>query len=169
VQGDPGATGSAGPQGAQGDPGPQGASGTNGTNGTNGAAGPPGPQGPTGATGASGTPGAQGAAGPTGPQGPAGGGVAAWAVVAGNGTLVRSTNVTNATRTGVGEYELTINRNILACAYIGSFGDPASATSNGGFVRTRQDPGGANNLVLVTAYNKEASTRDEDFHLMVVC
>jgi hypothetical protein len=77
--------------------------------------------------------------------------------------------VTEAQGFGGGEYELTVNRNVTACAYVASVGDPATADGSGGFVRTRQNPNGQVGSLLVSTFFKEAAQSDQSFHLIVVC
>jgi hypothetical protein len=91
---------------------PQGAAGPQGAQGPKGDAGPPGAQGATGAQGAQGATGAQGAQGATGPQGTQGsqgiqgvpGSARAYGLVAPDGTLTRSKNVTGVTNPSSGKW-----------------------------------------------------------------
>jgi hypothetical protein len=98
--------GAAGPQGAQGpkgDAGPQGAQGGTGPQGAQGGTGPQGAQGGTGPQGAQGATGLQGTQGNQGIQGVPGT-AHAYGLVAPNGTLTRSKNVTGVTNPSSGKW-----------------------------------------------------------------
>jgi hypothetical protein len=154
-----GPTGSAGPQG------PTGAQGPKGDTGPTGPAGPQGPTGPQGPAGPS---------GPTGPQGPKGDkgdpATSLWAVVTGDGSLVRSSGATASSRvTGfVGTYAVTFNQNVTACSYLATIGNPAGGNPPHGTIVTALRAG-TTNAVFVETKDVAGTLVDRNFHLAVFC
>ncbi|MEA2125854.1 MAG: hypothetical protein QOI80_2636 [Solirubrobacteraceae bacterium] len=182
-------TGPAGPRGAAGADGargPTGAAGGNGAPGAPGAAGPTGPTGPAGSgsgvTGPTGPPGANGATGPRGPTGANGApgptglpGAAAttlWAAVRANGTKSRGT-ATGSQKIATGLYEVTFARDVSACAFSATLGDPDTLTIPGGEIGAAQNIGGGfSNLptqVLVATFTSAGAAADRAFFLSVFC
>jgi len=77
--------------------------------------GKPGPEGARGPGGPQGAPGAQG---PAGPAGPAGDANVVWAFVSASGTLLNGRGVQRVERIGFGQYRITFDRPISACAKV---------------------------------------------------
>ncbi len=158
-QGPPGPTGPAGPQGPTGPAGPQG---------------PTGPAGPQGPTGPQGPKGDTGPTGPTGPQGPKGDpgapATSLWAVVTGDGSLVRSSGATASSRVSgfAGTYQVTFNRDVTACSYLATIGNPGAGNPPHGTIVTALRVG-TTNAVFVETKDVAGALVDRNFHLAVFC
>lgn len=111
-----GATGAQGLRGPQGEPGADGTDGVDGTDGLPGRDGTDGTNGTNGIDGIDGTNGTDGAQGPQGPAGP--GGASAWALVASDGTVVRSSGISGVTKIGTGAYVINRTPSFGGCAVI---------------------------------------------------
>jgi hypothetical protein len=146
-----GATGATGATGAKGATGPTGANGINGTNGAKGATGPTGPTGPKGDKGDPGTP-----------------ATSHWAVVTGDGSLVRSSGATASVRLATGIYQVTFNLNVAACSYLGTLGNPEVGDPLPGTDVTALRAGNAN-AVWVHTRDVAGTDADRNFHLAVFC
>lgn len=124
------------------------------------------PRGPRGSVGPPGPPGAagpQGARGPTGPAGPAGGGASGpWAVVNADGSLARGSGVISVVHPVAGTYRVQFNRNISACAWLGT------TRASFGFIET-EIYGSTTDTVLVRTRDPGNSDSDRSFHLAVIC
>jgi hypothetical protein len=130
--------------------------------GQTGTQGPPGPKGDKGDKGDPGQPATQ-----------------LWAVIRSDGTIARQSGaVTNATPlSAAGQYLVTFNRDVRACAYQATIGasvnlttvwstvPPGHASVSFGAVWTSQNPG----TVVVEAYDSAGTRAQRDFHLVVFC
>jgi len=118
--------------------------------------------------GAAGTPGAAGPAGPAGPSGATGpAATALWAVVATNGSMARGSHVTSTDKVAAGQYVVVFDRDVKACAYVGSLGGIAAESMLGQISVTRRSIN-ANGVFVRTLDSTGAST-DKSFHLAVFC
>ncbi len=142
--GETGATGGSGPQGPKGDPGPEGKPGERG---------PPGPPGPPGESIGSGA------------------GEIGWAVVNGDGTLVRESGpgISSSRVPGVntGAYEVTFPSDVTNCAYqatiAGAIGIPSPA-----YVSVGRLPDAVDSVLVQTA-GTDGVLADRGFHITVLC
>jgi uncharacterized low-complexity protein len=130
-------------------------------------------QGAPGAAGAPGTPGAQGPQGPQGAKGddgdPGAPATRLWAVVNPNGTIARSAGMVGGSlREDTGTYLLFFNRDVSACAYVGSLGQADGDVPPAGDVGATNLLSDANGLYVRT-YNGGGSLADQPFHLAVLC
>jgi hypothetical protein len=115
--------------------------------------------------GAQGAPGAAGATGPSGPAGlPA---TALWAVVAAAGTMSRSSHVTSTEKVATGQYVVIFDRDVKACAFVGSLGGTAAESVVGQLSATRRSINA--NGVFVRTYDSAGTATDKSFHLAVFC
>jgi hypothetical protein len=119
-----------------------------------------------------------GATGPAGPRGPAGAqgekgdpGEAAtrlWAVVAADGTLVRGRGVEAASRLGAGEYEISFDAPVSACALLGTLSLPESAAGGAtGQLGVAVDE--LQTVVRVETETSSGTNADRAFYLAVLC
>jgi Collagen triple helix repeat (20 copies) len=182
TQGPPGPTGPAGPTGPKGATGPAGAAGPKGatgpagTAGPKGATGPAGAAGPKGATGPAGPTGPKGATGPAGPTGPKGDkgdpgapATSLWAVVNGSdGSLARSSGATASSRIVTGQYQVTFNRNVTACSYLATIGNPQILNQAPATIQTALRAA-TTNAVFVETSDLAGADADRNFHLAVFC
>lgn len=152
----------------------QGGSGSVGPQGPRGEKGPDGDKGPTGDKGATGD------KGPTGSPGGGGGSSAAidWAVVAGDGTLARSSDGSITARklpVDEGTYSVTFTHDVTECAYEATIGKPnTDAAEDPGFVTVvhlaEGEIGGEEGKgVLVQTYSTAGVLSNKGFHLSVFC
>ena len=112
--------------------------------------------------------GAPGAAGATGPSGPAGTpATALWAVIATNGTTSRNSHVTSSEKAATGQYVVIFDRDVKACAYVGSLGGVAAESVVGQLSATRRSINA--NGVFVRTYDSAGTAADKSFHLAVFC
>ena len=141
--------------------------------------GPPGPEGPAGPAGPEGEQGPQGPLGPEGPQGPQGPqgekgekgdpgepATKLFAVVSGDGALVRGSGVASVARLGAGSYEVAFTQGVAACAHLATLavGEAAGATGQIGV-----GPGATDAAVRVETETSSGSNADKAFHLAVLC
>jgi hypothetical protein len=115
--------------------------------------------------GASGTPGAVGPAGASGATGPPA--TALWAVVATNGSLARNSHVTSSEKVATGQYVVVFDRDVKACAYVGSLGGIAAESMLGQISVTRRSINA--NGVFVRTLDSAGVSMDKSFHLAVFC
>lgn len=129
-----------------------------------------------------------GAVGPTGPTGadgaPGADATALWAVVRGDGTLVRGSHVTSSTKlellaisgnagpaaVGDGQYEVVFDRDVTGCAYVATLGlgvlEIVTVPHGGITVEPRvMKPNG----VFLSTFDETATAADSGFHLAVFC
>jgi hypothetical protein len=115
-----------------------------------------------------GTRGPAGANGATGPSGPAGlPATALWAVIATNGTTSRNSHVTSSEKAATGQYVVIFDRDVKACAFVGSLGGVAAESVVGQISVTRRSINA--NGVFVRTYDSAGSAADKSFHLAVFC
>ncbi len=96
--------------------------------------------------------------------------MAAWAVVAGDGTLVRGNGVTSATRVGAGRYQLVTGQNISSCAWVAQIASVGTEGGNPGFVRTALTTGNPNALDVATYLDTHSpASADLSFHVQISC
>jgi hypothetical protein len=158
---------------AMGGKGANGAPGANGANGTPGAAGPAGPQGPQGERGEKGEKGDRGLEGPPGPPGTSigsGSTEIGWAVVDGEGHIVRASEagVTAGRVSGViaGSYEVKFPSSVNGCVFQATIaaatpGVPSPAYVSAGTLTAT--------TVLVQTAGTDGTLADRSFHLTVFC
>jgi hypothetical protein len=88
-----------------------------------------------------------------------------WAKVNLNGTLSRGSRVTSVTKLGIGQYEVTFNRNVSSCAYVATTRNVSTqalqASTAGGHL-------GANGVYVETK-NQGGGLTDGPFDLVVTC
>jgi hypothetical protein len=146
--------------------------GSAGAPGASGAQGIPGPQGPKG------DPGPKGDRGETGPPGPpgesigSGAGEIGWAVVDGEGKLVRASgpgiNASRQTGAATGSYEVTFASNITACAYQATVAGATSGIPTPAYVTVGRPEASATTVVVQTA-GTDGTLADRGFHMTVLC
>jgi hypothetical protein len=112
--------------------------------------------------GAAGPAGPSGATGPTGP--PA---TALWAVVATNGSAVRSSHLTSSEKVAAGQYVIIFDRDVKACAFLGTLGGTAAESVTGQISVTKRSINA--NGVFVRTYDSAGTASDKSFHLVVFC
>jgi hypothetical protein len=112
-----------------------------------------------------GTPGQQGPPGATGPTGPPA--TALWAVVAANGTNSRNNHAVSSEKAATGQYVVTFDRDVKACAFLGSLGGTAAESVVGQISVTRRSINA--NGVFVRTYDSAGTAADRSFHLAVFC
>jgi hypothetical protein len=95
-----------------------------------------------------------------------------WAVVNGNGVLVRGRGQAAgdpAARTGEGIYHVIFNRDVRGCAYLATVGSPTvDAVPPGGQVHVASHPANVN-AVRVRTTNDAGVALNRSFHLAVIC
>jgi hypothetical protein len=106
--------------------------------------------------------------GPSGPSGPAGApATALWAVIAAAGTTSRSSHVTSSEKAAAGQYVVIFDRDVKACAFVGSLGGIAAESVVGQISVTRRSINA--NGVFVRTYDSTGTAADKSFHLAVFC
>jgi hypothetical protein len=144
--------------------------------GPQGPTGPAGPRGPTGPQGPKGDTGPSGPAGPTGPKGdkgdkgdPGAPATSLWAVVTGSdGSLVRSSGATASSHITAGQYRVTFNRDVTACSYLATIGNPQAGEPPPGAIITALRVL-TTNAVYVATFDLAGTHADRNFHLAVFC
>jgi hypothetical protein len=112
--------------------------------------------------------GEQGPTGPSGATGPAGlPATALWAVIATNGTTSRNSHVTSSEKAAAGQYVVIFDRDVKACAFVGSLGGTAAESVVGQLSVTRRSINA--NGVFVRTYDSAGTAADKSFHLAVFC
>lgn len=100
------------------------------------------------------------------------GGLGYWAVVNGNGVLVRGKGLAAgdpAARTGEGIYHVIFNRDVRGCAYLATVGSPTvDAVPPNGQVHVASHPTNVN-AVRVRTTNDAGVALNRSFHLAVIC
>jgi hypothetical protein len=92
-----------------------------------------------------------------------------YAVVNTNGTLARSLGAVSAKKVGAtGTYEVIFNRNVSACAYIGTIGSALATGATTGQISVSPRSGNVNGVFIRTA-NSAGTNTDLGFHLAVLC
>ena len=154
----------------------QGGAGKNGAPGTNGATGPAGPAGPQGERGTTGPRGEKGERGAEGPPGPPGTSIGSgnteigWAVVDGEGHLIRASDagISAGRVNGVvaGSYEVGFPSSVNGCVFQATIaaatpGVPSPAYVSAGTLTASK--------VLVQTASTDGTLADRSFHLTVFC
>ncbi len=148
---------------------------TAGGTGAAGATGATGPRGPQGEPGPAGEKGAQGDRGPEGPPGPpgqtigGGAGEVGWAVVSGEGTMVRSSSgITSKRVEGIatGSYEVTFPSSIDSCAFQATVGGSTPGVPSPAYISVGTKSATS---VLVQTAGTDGTLTDRSFHLTVFC
>jgi hypothetical protein len=104
---------------------------------------------------------------PAGPQGPKGEDASnMWAVVTEGGGLSRGESVASTSRSNNGVYVVVFGREVTGCAFVGNIGDPAGGSPGSGELTVSRS---GTHGVLVETRNSGGSSRDESFHLAVLC
>lgn len=91
-----------------------------------------------------------------------------WAVVVGDGSLSRGSNVVDTSWSGTGKYSVTFDRDVAGCVHIGSDGHNATGFPGRvqvGTATTSATPDG----LYVEVRNVTGDLTDAPFHLLVVC
>lgn len=92
-----------------------------------------------------------------------------FAVVEGNGTLVRGNGVTSVVKAGTGDYRVVFDRNLRGCGYTGNVGQTGDLGSQAdGSVTVAGDNANVNG-VYVSTHNQAGTGTDRPFHLTVDC
>src|SRR5215208_5089144 len=111
----------------------------------------------------------------TGPQGPKGDkgdpgapATSLWAVVTGDGSLVRSSGATASSHVSTGQYAVTFNRDVTACSYIATIGNPGISAPPPGTIVTALRVG-TTNAVFVGTRDTAGTFSDRNLHLAVFC
>ena len=150
-------------KGPSGPPGPTGAPGLTGPMGPPGPTGEPGPAGPVGLPGPSGEPGLVGPRGESGPTE-----ALLFALVTGDGQLVRGRGLLSVARLSPGTYNLMFDRDVTACMYTATIGGRGGVPPQPRFITT--DLGGSMKTVVVEVWSPDGSSKaDMSFHLVVRC
>jgi len=106
--------------------------------------------------------------GATGPSGPAGApATALWGVVAAAGTMSRGSHVTACEKVATGQFVVIFDRDVKACAFVGSLGGTAAESVVGQISATRRSINA--NGVFVRTYDSAGTAADKSFHLAVFC
>jgi hypothetical protein len=95
-------------------------------------------------------------------------GSARQAVVTAEGILARGRGVTSAARTAEGRYQVIFNRDVRACVYVASLGDPGAAAPPQGQVSTTSLASNVAGIVVRTEASNGA-VADRPFHLVISC
>jgi hypothetical protein len=150
------------------------AAGGTGATGATGATGPAGPQGERGPAGEKGGQGERGLEGPAGPPGGAIGGGAGeigWAVVSGDGALVRSSDESGITSKRVegvatGSYEVAFPSSISSCAFQATVAGSSPGVPSPAYISVGTKSATS---VLVQTAGTDGTLTDRSFHLAVFC
>ena len=96
-------------------------------------------------------------------------GGARYAVVNGNGQLVRGRDTSSVARTGDGRYQVIFNADIRGCAYFATVGDASAAAPPQNSQISVSSLGTNANGVAVRTENGNGGEADRPFHLIVMC
>jgi hypothetical protein len=149
--------------------------GSTGATGAPGSPGVVGPQGPRGETGPQGERGLTGATGPPGPPGSSigsGAGEIGWAVIDGQGTLVRASGpgigAERVPGADTGSYVVSFASNISECAYQATVAGPTSGIPTPAYVTVGRPTESTTSMVVQTS-GTDGVLADRGFHLTVLC
>jgi hypothetical protein len=118
--------------------------------------------------GVRGAPGSIGPTGATGPSGPAGlPATALWSVIAANGSTARNSHVTSSEKVATGQYAVIFDRDVKACAFLGSIGGTGAESVVGQISVTRRSINA--NGVFAKTFDSAGVAADKSFHLAVFC
>jgi hypothetical protein len=123
-------------------------------------------------SGSAGPPGPKGDSGEKGEAGPPGGAATAlWAVVLGsNGALVRGSGTESTTRLAPGQYRVVFDRDVSACAYVATAGNPSNSNTNPPRAFASVAPQtGSPSTVFIEMRDDAGYDVDSSFHLAVFC
>ena len=96
-------------------------------------------------------------------------GSAHFAVVNAGGQQVRARGTTSAARTAEGRYQVIFDRDVRGCAYHATVGGPtAAAPPTNGLVSVSSLASNVNG-VDITTENRNGTTTNKPFHLLVLC
>jgi hypothetical protein len=91
-----------------------------------------------------------------------------FALVAGDGQLIRGRGVVSATRVSVGSYTIVFERDVSACVFLATIGGRGGMPPEPRFITT--DLGGSVKAVVVQVWNRDGqSPVDMTFHLFAKC
>jgi hypothetical protein len=90
------------------------------------------------------------------------------AVVTAGGVFRRGRGVSSVARTGTGRYQVIFNRDVRACVYVASVGDPSAAAPGHG-TATVASLATIITGVAVRTYNEQGALANRAFHLFVSC
>jgi hypothetical protein len=96
-------------------------------------------------------------------------GGACFAVVNGDGQLVRGRDVSSAARTGPGRYQVIFNADVRGCGYYATIGDPSASGPPQDAHASVASLASNVNGVAIRAENKGGAEVDRGFHLIVFC
>ncbi|HEY9823910.1 MAG TPA: hypothetical protein V6D19_00565 [Stenomitos sp.] len=91
-----------------------------------------------------------------------------FAVINSNGTLARGNGVSSSTRLGTGIYQVIFTRNVTACTYNATVGQPGNGSTDG-FAMTAARAGNVNGVFIDTRDALTGNRNDRSFHLLVSC
>ena len=91
------------------------------------------------------------------------------AVVDNAGTLARGYRAVSATRTALGRYQVTFERNVSACSYTASVGLPGSSGTELFGTVSVAPKSGKPKAVFVETFDTSGAPADRGFHLIVAC
>jgi hypothetical protein len=116
-----------------------------------------------------GPPGPSGEPGLVGPRGESGPTEALlFALVTGDGQLVRGRGLLSVARLSPGTYNLMFDRDVTACTYTATIGGRGGVPPQPRFITT--DLGGSMKTVVVEVWSPDGSSKaDMSFHLVVRC
>ena len=94
-----------------------------------------------------------------------------WAVVSGDGTLVRHSGATNVSRASAGTYFVTLDRNVSACSWTATMGLDGNGAPPIGFISVAWGESATlnPNVVRVRTSDTNGANADRGFHLLVHC
>jgi hypothetical protein len=97
-------------------------------------------------------------------------GGARYAVVNGNGQLVRGRDVSSVARTGDGRYQAIFNADIRGCAYFATVGDESAAgPPQNSQISVSSLGSNVNGVSIRTENGNNGSEANRPFHLIVMC
>jgi hypothetical protein len=96
-------------------------------------------------------------------------GGARFAVVNGGGQVVRGRDVSSATRTGAGRYQVIFNADVRGCGYFATVGHPSAAGPPQNSQVSVASLASNVNGVAIRTENNNGAELDRGFHLIVLC
>jgi hypothetical protein len=95
-------------------------------------------------------------------------GLRLWAVIDGNGSLVRGRGVTSATRASTGAYHIVFKKNVRKCAYLATIGRTGAEVAEPGEIGTGGLPETVKG-VWVRTRDSAGNLSDRSFHVGIIC
>ncbi|MGH8910583.1 MAG: hypothetical protein ACRD0K_29825 [Egibacteraceae bacterium] len=96
-----------------------------------------------------------------------------FALVVGNGTLVRGCGALSSARIATGQFQVTFARDVSECAYAATIGLPTTPEPEPGVLppmgQIMASPGSNPNDVLVATSNAAGVLENRPFHLVIHC